>query len=121
MNAGPTCQKQLLSIIKKKSLPEQNTDSLMEPILLPTPPSPLSFNAVLLHYNVFCLITEPPETNFVFSSESGKSRMIMWRLSQAGSEADDTAIIWSLRCSIDSRGTHCSASPPLMESHDFSS
>lgn len=75
----------------------------MKPTRLPTP---LSFNVVLLHYTVFCLIAEPLETNFEFSSESGKRRMIMWRLSQAGSEADDTAIIWSLRCSIDSRSTH---------------
>lgn len=41
-------------------------------------------------------------------------------VSQTGSEADDTAIIWSLRCSIDSLSTH-SAALSLMESHDFSS
>lgn len=69
-----------------------------------------------------CLETKSLKTNFmyIFSSETGKSWMIMQKVSQMGSEADDTAIIWSLGCSIDSLSTR-SASLPLMESHDFSS
>lgn len=57
---------------------------------------------------------------YIFSPQTGKSWMIMQWVSQTGTEADDTAIIWSLRCSIDSLSTH-SASLSLMESHDFSS
>lgn len=55
MTAGPTCEKQLLSIKNKtkQRSPKQKADSLMEPMLPATPRSPLSFNAVLLHYNVF--------------------------------------------------------------------
>jgi len=44
---------------------------------------------------------------YIFSSETGESWMIMQWVSQMGSEADDTAIIWSLRCSIDSLSTLC--------------
>ena len=62
------------------------------------------------HYCITCdcLETKSLETNFmyIFSSESGKSWMIMLWFSQTGTEADDTAIIWSLRCSIDSLSTH---------------
>lgn len=88
----------------------KNISMVYESIVLPPSWSPdcyyPSHHLFIYFINGFCLITEPLETNFVFSSESGKRRMIMWWLSQAGSEADDTAIIWSLRCSIDSRGTH---------------
>lgn len=74
----------------------------------------------LMGLTYYCLETKSPKTNFmyIFSSETEKSWMIMQKVSQMGSEADDTAIIWSLGCSIDSLSTR-SASLPLMESHDF--
>lgn len=78
----------------------------------------LSFNCFMSYC---CLEAKSLESNFwLYFHDKLESWMIMHWVSQTGTEADDTAIIRSLRCSIDSLSTH-SASLSLMESHDSSS
>lgn len=58
-----------------------------------------------------CLLAEPLESNLMVFLRNWNSRLI-W-LFQTGTEADDTAIICSFRCSIDSRCTLSAADGDL--------